>query len=314
MHIAIVGAGGVGGYFGGRLAKSGQAVTFIARGAHLNAIKQNGLKIISTRGNFEINPATVTADPHDTGTVDVIVVAVKAWSVAEVAEMIRPMVGPNTCILPLENGVDAPAQLTEVYGSKQVLGGLCRVISHIGEPGYIQHDGGDDFIAIGELDNQPSARVETLSQVFSSAGLNVDLPKDIHAAMWAKFLFISAFSGVGAVTRVPAGVTRELPDTRSMLEAAMMETYNVAIARRINLPQDAISTGMAAMDRQPPNGEASMQRDIMEGKPSELESQTGAVVRLGKESNVPTPTHDFIYKCLLPQETKARERAVQRNN
>ena len=314
MHIAIVGAGGVGGYFGGRLAKSGQAVTFIARGAHLNAIKQNGLKIICTRGNFEINPATVTADPHDTGTVDVIVVAVKAWSVAEVAEMSRPMVGPNTCILPLENGVDAPAQLTEVYGSKQVLGGLCRVISHIGEPGYIQHDGGDDFIAIGELDNQPSARVETLSQVFSSAGLNVDLPKDIHAAMWAKFLFISAFSGVGAVTRVQSRVTRELPDTRSMLEAAMMETYNVAIARRINLPQDAISTGMAAMDRQPPNGEASMQRDIMEGKPSELESQTGAVVRLGKESNVPTPTHDFIYKCLLPQETKARERAVQRNN
>ena len=118
MHIAIVGAGGVGGYFGGRLAQSGQDVTFIARGPHLNAIKENGLKIISTRGNFEINPATATSDPHDIGTVDVILVAVKAWSVAEVAEMIRPMVGPTTCILPLENGVDAPAQLTAVFGSE----------------------------------------------------------------------------------------------------------------------------------------------------------------------------------------------------
>ena len=314
MHIAIVGAGGVGGYFGGRLAQSGQDVTFIARGPHLSAINENGLKIISTRGDFEINPATATADPRETGTVDVILVAVKAWSVAEVAEMIRPMVGPNTCILPLENGVDAPAQLTAVYGSEQVLGGLCRVISHIREPGYIQHDGGDDFIALGELNNQPSARVEALGRVFSAARLHVDLPKDIHAAMWAKFLFISAFSGVGAVTRVPAGVTRELTETRSMLEAAMMETYNVAIARRIKLPQDAIATGMAAIDRQPPNGEASMQRDIMDGKPSELESQTGAIVRMGKESNIPTPIHDFIYKSLLPQETKARERQAQSNN
>ena len=314
MHIAIVGTGGVGGYFGGRLAQSGQDVTFIARGAHLNAIRDNGLKIISTKGDFAINPATATDDPSDTGMVDVILIAVKAWNVAEVAEIIRPMVGPNTCILPLENGVDAPAQLTAVYGSEQVLGGLCRVISHISEPGRIRHDGGDDFIALGELDNQPSARVEALGRIFSDAGLTVDLPKDIHAAMWAKFLFISAFGGVGAVTRVPAGVTRELPETRSMLEAAMTEAYNVAITRRINLPQDAVAVGMAAMDRQPPGGEASMQRDIMNGKPSELESQTGAMVRLGKESSVPTPTHDFIYRCLLPLETKARESQVQSNN
>ncbi len=314
MHIAIVGTGGVGGYFGGRLAQSGQDVTFIARGAHLNAIKKGGLKIISTKGDFEINPAIATADPSEIGTVDLILVAVKAWSVEEVAEVIRPMVGPNTCILPLENGVDAPGQLTAIYGSTRVVGGLCRLISHISEPGHIRHDGGDDFIALGELDNQPSARIEALGRVFSDAGLNVDLPKDIHAAMWAKFLFISAFGGVGAVTRAPAGVTRELPKTRSMLETAMTETYNVAITRRINLSQDAVAVGMAAMDRQPPGGEASMQRDIMDGKPSELESQTGAIVRLGKESRVPTPTHNFIYQNLFPLETKARESQVQSNN
>ncbi|MQG75746.1 MAG: 2-dehydropantoate 2-reductase, partial [SAR202 cluster bacterium] len=165
----------------------------------------------------------------------------------------------------------------------------------------------DDFIAFGELDNKPSARVEALGKACADAGLDIDLPKDIHAAMWAKFMFISAFSGVGAVTRSPAGVTRALPETRSMLESAMTEAYNVAIARGIALVDDAVATGMKAIDRQPEVGEASMQRDIMDGKPSELDSQTGAVVRLGKESGVATPTHDFIYRSLLPQETKARQ-------
>ena len=306
MRIAVFGTGGVGGYFGGRLAQSGQDVTFIARGAHLEAIKANGLKVTSKKGDFAINPAQATDNPKDIGVVDTVLIAVKAWSVADAAEAIRPIVGPYTCILPLENGVDAPAQLSEVYGAEHVLGGLCRVISYIGEPGHIQHDGGDDFIALGELDNKPSARVDALGKAFVVAGLNVDLPKDIHAAMWAKFLFISAFSGVGAVTRSPAGVTRALPGTRSMLEAAMTEAYNVAIARGIALADDAVATGMKAIDRQPAVGEASMQRDIMDGKPSELESQTGAVVRLGKESGVPTPTHDFIYRSLLPQENLAR--------
>jgi 2-dehydropantoate 2-reductase len=306
MRIAVFGTGGVGGYFGGRLAQSGQDVIFIARGAHLDAIKVNGLKITSKKGDFAINPAQATDNPKNVGAVDAVLIAVKAWSVAEVAEAIRPIVGPDTCILPLENGVDAPAQLSAIFGAERVLGGLCRVISYIGEPGRIQHDGGDDFIALGELDNEPSSRIEALRDAFANAGLNVDLPKDIQAAMWEKFLFISAFSGVGAVTRSPAGVTRALPETRSMLESAMTEAFNVAKARGIAIAEDAVAVGMSAMDRQPLVGEASMQRDIMEGKPSELESQTGAVVRLGRESGVPTPTHDFIYSSLLPQENLAR--------
>ena len=307
MRIAVFGTGGVGGYFGGRLAQSGQDVTFIARGAHLKAIQSNGLKVTSVKGDFAINPAQATDNPRDIGVVDAVLVAVKAWQVPEVAEAIRPLVGPDTCVLPLENGVEAPTQLASILGAEHVLGGLCRVISYIGEPGRIHHDGGDDFVALGELDNRPSSRVEALQHAFASEGLTVETPKDIHAAMWAKFLFISAFSGVGAVTRSPAGVTRTLPETRSMLEAAMTETYNVATARGITLPQDAVAVGMAAMDRQPEVGEASMQRDIMDGRPSELESQTGAVVRLGVEAGVPTPTHEFIYRCLLPQETRARQ-------
>jgi len=306
MRIAVFGAGGVGGYFGGRLAQSGQDVSFIARGAHLDAIKANGLKVTSKKGDFVINPAQATDNPTDIGIVDAVLIAVKAWSVAAAAEAIRPIVGPNTCILPLENGVDAPSQLSAIFSAERVLGGLCRVISYIGEPGRIQHDGGDDFIALGELDNKPSTRVDALAKAFTDAGLTVAKPEDIYAAMWAKFLFISAFSGVGAVTRSPAGVTRALPGTRSMLESAMTEVFNVAKARGIAIAEDAVSVGMSAMDRQPLVGEASMQRDIMEGKPSELESQTGAVVRLGKESDVPTPTHDFIYSSLLPQENIAR--------
>ena len=309
MRIAVFGTGGVGGYFGGRLAQSGQDVTFIARGAHLEAIQANGLTVTSRKGDFSVNPAQATDDPADIGVVDAVLVAVKAWSVAEAAQAIRPIVGPDTCILPLENGVEAPSQLTAVFGDEHVLGGLCRVISYITEPGRIQHDGGDDFVALGELDNRPSDRVQALGKAFADAGLNVDLPADIHAAMWAKFLFISAFSGVGAVTRSPAGVTRSLPETRSMLESAMTEAYNVAIARGIAMAKDAVAVGMTAMDRQPEVGEASMQRDIMDGRPSELESQTGAVVRLGKEAGVPTPTHEFIYRCLLPQETKARQQS-----
>ena len=307
MRIAVFGTGGVGGYFGGRLAQSGQDVTFIARGAHLQAIRASGPKVTSAKGDFVLQPAQATDDPQEIGHVDAVLVAVKTWGVPEAAEAIRPLIGPKTCVLPLVNGVEAPSQLSAVLGDAHVLGGLCRVISYIAEPGHIQHDGGDDFVALGELDNRPSARVEALRRALVNAGLNVDVPQDIHVAMWAKFLFISAFSGVGAVTRSPAGMTRSMPETRRMLESAMTEVFNVAKARGVALAHDAVAVGMAAIDRQPEGGEASMQRDIVDGRPSELESQTGAVVRLGVEAGVPTPTHDFIYRSLLPQETRARQ-------
>ena len=306
MRIAIYGTGGVGGYFGGRLAQAGEDVTFIARGAHLDAIRSNGLRVSSVHGDFTVAGARATDSPADVGPVDAVLVAVKAWQVAEIAPLIRPLIGPDTVVVPLQNGVEAAPQLIEGLGPDNVVGGLCRVVALIEGPGHIRHGGGDDFVGIAELDNQPSERVERVRAALAEAGLKAETPPDIHAALWAKFLFICAWGGVGAVTRSAVGVTRSLPLTRAMLEGAMAETYNVARARGINLPDAAVATGMAAIDRQPEGGEASMQRDIQDGRPSELESQNGAVVRLGRESGVPTPTHDFIYGSLLPQELRAR--------
>lgn len=306
MKIAVYGTGGVGGYFGGRLARVGNDVTFIARGAHLDAIRAGGLRVSSVHGDFTIAEAQATDSPADIGPVDAVLVAVKAGQVPEVAPSIKPLLGPDTCVVPLQNGVEAAPQLIEALGPEHVVGGLCRVVALIGGPGHILHNGGDDYVGIAELDNRPSKRVEAVRSALAGAGLKAETPPDIHAALWGKFLFICAWGGVGAVTRSPVGVTRSVPETRAMLEGAMTETFNVARTRGVNLPDSAVATGMAAIDRQPEGGEASMQHDIQEGRPSELEAQNGAVVRLGREVGVPTPTHDFIYGALLPQETRAR--------
>lgn len=306
MKIAVYGTGGVGGYFGGRLARAGEDVTFIARGAHLDAIRASGLRISSVHGDFTIAGAKTTDTPSEIGPVDVVLVAVKAWQVPEVAPSIRPLIGPGTCVVPLQNGVEAAPQLVAGLGPGNVVGGLCRVVALVAGPGHVRHDGGDDYVGIAELDNRPSDRVEAVRAALAEAGLKAETPPDIHAALWAKFLFICAWGGVGAVTRSPVGVTRSIPLTRRMLEQAMTETYDVAKAVGINVSEGAVATGMTAIDRQPEGGQASMQRDIQDGRPSELESQNGAVVRIGREAGVPTPTHDFIYGSLLPQEMRAR--------
>lgn len=306
MKIAVYGTGGVGGYFGGRLAQAGNDVTFIARGANLDAIRTNGLRVSSVHGDFTIANAKATNSPADIGPVDAVLVAVKAGQVSEIAPTIRPLIGPDTCIVPMQNGVEAAPQLIEALGPENVVGGLCRVVALIGGPGHILHNGGDDYVGIAELDNRPSERVEAVRAALAGAGLKAETPPDIHAALWGKFLFICAWGGVGAVTRSPVGVTRALPETRAMLEGAMTEVYNIALARGVNLSDTAIATAMTAIDRQPEGGEASMQRDIQEGRPSELEAQTGAAVRLGRESGVPTPLNSFIYSSLLAMEMRAR--------
>ncbi len=307
MRIVIFGAGGVGGYFGGRLAEAGLDVTFIARGRHLAAMKANGLHVQSIHGDFVVPTVQATADPATLGTVDAVIIAVKAWQVPEAAEAIRPLVGPETVVVPLQNGVEAPTQLSAVLGESPVLGGFCRIVSYITAPGQLHHAGGDAYLAFGEIDNQPSERVQTLQQTLSRAkGMTVDVPEDIQAAMWSKFLQISAWSGMGAVTRAPAGVWRSIPQTREMWQSAMREVLDVGLARGIALSGDLIRTVTAYVDNLPPHATASMQRDIMEGRPSELEAQCGAVVRLGQEISVSTPTQTFIYTSLLPAELKAR--------
>ena len=306
MRIAVVGAGGVGGYFGGRLAQAGEDIIFIARGEHLKAMQASGLRVDSFLGNFVIQPVRATNDPRQVGLVDMVLVAVKAWQVPEVAPALMPMIGEETGVIYLGNGVEAPAQLTHVLGARPVLGGLTRISAAIAGPGLVKHLGIEPFIAFGELDGQPSARVEALRLAFERAQVKVSVPADIQAAMWEKFIFIAAISGVGAVTRLPAGDFRRVPESRQLLEAAIDEVVALARRRKINLPEDIAQRTLAVIDGLAPTVTASMQRDIMEGRPSELGAQNGAVVRMGLESGVPTPVHAFIYASLLPQELKAR--------
>jgi 2-dehydropantoate 2-reductase len=306
MRIAIYGTGGVGGYFGGRLAQAGEDVVFIARGKHLEAIKNQGLIVESIKGDFTIAPASATDDPSEIGQVDIVLIAVKAWQVPEAAATIHPLLGPRTFVVPLENGVEAADQLIEKIGKGRVAGGLCKIISYIAAPGKIRHAGAEPIVMFGELDGSKSERTQELLQSFTEAGVQAKIPDNIQAAIWEKFLFIASISGIGAVTRAPIGVMRSIPEVRKLLMEAMREIYTVAVAKGIDLSQSVLDKTIGFVDQLPAEGTASMQRDIMDGKPSELESQNGAVVRFGKELGVPTPVHAFVYSVLLPSELKAR--------
>ena len=306
MRIAVFGAGGVGGYFGGRLAQAGEDVVFIARGDHLKAMLTHGLRVDSVKGDFMLKPVKATDDPVQAGIVDVILVGVKAWQVTNAAEAMRPMVGPETFVLPLQNGLEAPTQLAAVLGDQHVLGGLCGLSTFIVGPGHIRHAGAEPFVRFGELDNRPSDRVKRLQKVFERAGVIAKIPQDIQVALWMKFLFITAWGGVGAITRTPLGVWRSLPETRQMAESALQEITIVAQARDITLPENAMPMTMNSYDSLPPDITSSMQRDIAEGRPSELDAQIGAVVRFGKDADVATPLHRLIYNSLLPMELRAR--------
>jgi 2-dehydropantoate 2-reductase len=309
MRIAIFGTGGAGGYFGAQLARAGEEVVFIARGEHLQAIRSRGLVIETPAGETVIRPALATDDPAEVGPVDVVLVGVKSWQVPEAARAIRPLIGPNTIVVPLQNGVEASSQLAAELDPEHVLEGLCGTLSWVTEPGRIRSIGKVHFVKLGERDNRPSERADRLRRAFDRAGVDVEVPADVHAALWAKFLFVVSLGGVGAVTRAPVGVLRTVPRTRKMLEDCMREILAVARARRIALADPIIGKTLAFVDSLAPDGTTSLQRDIMAGKPSELEAWNGAVVRFGRESGVATPFHAFIYDSLLPQEMQARVEA-----
>ena len=300
MRIVVFGTGGVGGYFGGRLARAGEDVTFIARGEHLRAIKDRGLKVDSTDGDFVIYPALATDDIGEVGNVDLVILGVKAWQVPDAARAIKPVVDEKTTVLPLQNGVEAVPQLVNELGSENVIGGLCRIVSYVVGPGHIRHAGFEPSIIIGELDNRHTGRIARIEQVFRHAGLNISIAEDIQVALWTKFLFIASFSGVGAMANAPAGTIRSEPKWRGQILSAMREIYELAHARGVKLPPDSIDKVMSAVDGLPDDATSSMQRDIAARKPSELEAQNGAIVRMAREVGVEVPTHELIYRTLRP--------------
>jgi 2-dehydropantoate 2-reductase len=304
LRVAVVGAGGVGGYFGGRLAQSGIDVTFIARGSTLAALREHGLRVDSILGDFVLDRVNVTDQP--TGKVDAMLMAVKTWQLADAAQQILPMLDDDTMVVPLENGIDAPEVLANIVGAQHVVGGLCAIVSFIVAPGHIRHAASEPIVMFGELDHRPSERVERLRAAFANAGVHVEVPPDIQRSMWTKFLFIATMSGIGALTRVPVGVWRADGEVRAMADASLREVLALANARGIDLGADAIERTWQRYDTLAPDSTSSMQRDIMEGKPSELDAQLGAIVRLARESSVPTPVTSMIYHALQLQERRAR--------
>lgn len=307
MKIVVVGAGGVGGYFGGKLAQAGFDVTFIARGKHLEIISKNGLEVMSINGDFKVYPKVTNDILSIPKNPDLILLAVKSWQVVEVANQIKPIVGRDTMVLPLQNGADNADKLLTVLPKENVLAGLCRIVSKVESPGVINHFDFDPEIIFGELNNEKTERIKNLKTVFDKAGFRNKISEDIFLDIWIKLLLIITYSGIGALTRMPIGAIRTEPFLKQMMIQTSQEVLEIAQAKNIFLTQIHADMIIKAIENLDYYSTASMQRDVMEGKPSELNNFNGYIVKQGLELGIKTPVNDFIYYSLLPQENKARK-------
>ena len=308
MKIAIMGTGGVGGYYGGLLAKAGKDVTFIARGAHLQAICKTGLQVKSVHGDFQVSKAKATDKPADVGPVDLIIFATKTYQTDEAAKAIKPMVGKDTVVVPLQNGVDAADRIGQVVGMDHVLGGATWLSAAIEAPGVIGQYSEFRRIALGEFSGKTTPRLTSVYDLLKETGAAVEVSDNILKVLWTKFVFIASVSAMGSLTRVTFGEYRGVPEARAVLGEAIGEAAAVARARGVKLDADILAKTQAFIDSSAPGIKPSMQRDVEAGKPSELESLIGVVVRMGAEKNVPTPLMRFAYAMLKPGELKAQQR------
>jgi len=306
MNIVVFGAGGVGGYFGAKLAKSGNKVTFIARGKHLEAIKNNGLQIKSINGNFIVFLEVTNNIETIKSKIDLIILGVKSWQLIEIAKLIKPIISKYTLVLPLQNGADNADKLLTVLNSENVLAGLCRIVSKVESPGIINHFEYEPEIIFGEISNEKTNRIKQIKQVFDKAEFKNEIADNIQLAIWKKFLFIITFSGIAALTRSNIGVLRSSNYLRNMMLQTAKEIVKIANAKNILLTRVDIDRTFSIYDKLNPKTTASMQRDVMENKPSELENFNGYIVNQGKKLKIKTPINELIYKTLLPQENLAR--------
>ena len=307
MRIAVIGAGAVGGYFGGRLAQAGHEVIFLVRGATLDALQTKGLRVKSVAGDFELEQPNAASAPSDIGPVDVVLVAVKAPQVREAASTLAPLLGPETVVIPLQNGLEAPAMLAEALGEEAVVAGLCKIFASLAGPGLVEHVGLEPTIEIGEIGAGTSQRLERIRAAFEQAkGMTTVIPADIEVARWQKLLYVEPLGAVGAVARAPAGILRSVPRTRRLIEAAMEEIVALGRKRGVELDPALPSKAILRIDQLPATATASMHRDIADGRPSELDLQTGTIVRYAADAGVAVPVHDTIYGALLPSELQAR--------
>jgi 2-dehydropantoate 2-reductase len=298
MRIAVMGSGGVGGYFGGRLAASGQDVTFVARGAHLHAIGQRGLAITSALGDATIRTANATDDPAQIGPVDLVVFTVKLYDSEHAAEAIRPLVGPGTGVVTFQNGVESMDVLARALGAEHVVGGVANIAAVIAEPGVIRHTGTMARVVFGELGGRRSERVAALTDALQAAGVNHRLSDDIQRDIWDKMVLLSAFSGLTALMRLPIGPIRDEPDTREIYREGLAEALAVARAKRIALPDDLTEQKLAQTDALPYEMKSSMLEDLERGRRLELPWLSGAIARMGQELGIATPVHSFVTTAL----------------
>jgi 2-dehydropantoate 2-reductase len=297
MKIAIVGAGGVGSYLGGLLARAGHEVAFIARGEHLRALCAKGLKVRSVHGDFDIPHVIATDDPHEIGAVDLTICTVKTYDVGIIADLMRPLIDPHTAILPLQNGVETPDRLAQHFGPA-VFGGAVWIVSAVTEPGVIHQQSQFRRIVFGELDGRDTPRLHTIHQALERTGATIEITSDIRKVLWTKLLFIASFSGISSVTRAPAGPVMTCAESRLLLERAMREVEAVARAKGVHLDPDVVEKNMDFCDKMAPDATSSMQRDVAAGRRLEYDAVNGAIVRAGRETGTPTPIHEFFWTCL----------------
>jgi 2-dehydropantoate 2-reductase len=299
MRIAIVGSGGVGGYFGGRLAFTGTDVTFVARGAHLEALRSRGLRIASPGGNIHVPRVQATDNPGSIGPVDIVFFTVKLYDTASALQLLPPLIGPETLVIPFQNGVDSVDVLTNAVGRSHVAGGTTYVAAVIEEPGVIRHTAMERLL-FGAVNGESPAILHELHDACNRAGFDATLSDRIVVEIWGKFVRLTAFSGMTAVTRSPIGVIRADPELREMLEAALDESIAVARAKQVPLPATTFADAMTGVAGLPPHARSSMLEDLERGRRLELPWLSGAVSRIADEVGVRVPTHRLIVTLLRP--------------
>jgi 2-dehydropantoate 2-reductase len=300
MRIAVIGAGGVGGSFGAALAKAGGNVTFVARGAHLAAMRSRGLSVLGPRGDVHLDPVQATDEPAGIGPVDLVLFCVKLWDVESAGAAIRPLIGPDTAVIPLQNGIDASERLIPILGRDAVMGGVAQISATVAEPGVIRQTGTFMRLVFGELDGRPSARGAAFHALCQNAGFDSLNSNEIVTALWEKFVLLATNSSVAALTRLPFGKLRDDPEVFALFERGIAEAAAVGRARGVALPPDLEAKMLKATRNFPPEMRPSMAVDLLRGNRLELPWLAGKVVALGRELGVPTPTYDVMYAALKP--------------
>ncbi len=302
MRIAVMGAGGIGGYFGARLARAGEAVAFIARGEHLRAIQARGLAVKSVGGDFAVSAAAID-DPRRVpaliGPVDLVLFCVKSYDTETAAEAIEPIVGAGAAVLCLQNGVVNEETLARRFGAARVLGGVVYGFAVIEAPGVIRHTQGGRIV-FGELDGRPNPRAAEFLEAGRRAGFPIERAGDVRTALWEKYLMIAALSGMTALTRRPIGEIRACPESRAMYRMILEELATIAKAEGVALPGDAVERSLAAADALKPDSYSSLYHDLSQGRRLELEGLQGHAVRLGGRHDIPTPALFAVYAALRP--------------